>query len=221
MKKWIMAALVMLFYSLLTSNAMAIGLGFKITGGSGESDWNYDSLFQDTTGTYSSEGDFSSDDSYSGFGFVFDTNLAKDKLFNYRLEIGFEDKEYKTKGGGKIELDGIHIINDFGFGIIRSENLRLWIGPELKLTQLSDEDNSWDSNMDIMEFSYGPVIGLNFNPGNLLTVAMKTGYLFSQFTGDSYYYTTDSSLDNDYDGDGSSYFFTLALIFRINDNYSN
>ena len=51
-----------------------------------------------------------------GLGFVMDTNVAKDSLFNYRLEVGYQHswREFDDFSG-EIESDGFTINNTFGF----------------------------------------------------------------------------------------------------------
>jgi hypothetical protein len=124
------------------------------------------------------------------FGFVLDTNLAQDRLFNYRLHVGFMrgKREYTVTNVNGIDLDcsrfdcsfkdetfGVAIDNTFGFGVLRTRTVRLWIGPTIRLAIDGCTDCSgYDSTF--IGFGAGPTIGLNINIGDHFTVGPSLGY---------------------------------------------
>ena len=81
-------------------NAMAVGLGFGYSGGGGGSDWEIiDWVFDNTVE------ERTSNDSRTSFGLIFDTTVARNSIFNYRLNIGYADYEADIDGGETVELD--------------------------------------------------------------------------------------------------------------------
>ncbi|OGR02164.1 MAG: hypothetical protein A2511_13890 [Deltaproteobacteria bacterium RIFOXYD12_FULL_50_9] len=197
-----------------SSNAHAFGLGAYGSIGAGEADWEIDSSSSPNTPT------FKFDIESQGFGFVMDTNVAKNNVFNYRLQIGYEQVEQTNQKDSKevLNLKGVVIDNDFGFGIIRTAPFRLWLGPELRLAYLSGSpsyDNVEYNDFDIELFGIGlgPVIGANINLGSVVTIGIKTGYLFSKFFGsgeDKLY-----NYSEDYEIDDQQYFVNMSILFRI------
>jgi len=217
MKKCVIVQIlcVVLFLGFQVSESMAIGLGLYGSSGSGSAEWEAENSWGDTW-------DFGKDTEYSSFGFVLDTAVAKDRLFNYRLSLGQEKCNHKPGDGREtIELDNFVIVNDFGFGVVRqplgqSGSLRVWIGLESKIsfgTGTTDVNRNWDVNL--VAESIGPVAGVNLNFGPVCTLGLACGYLRGIFIGpgedarygDSVYYT----------GTESHYFLSLVIIFRIYD----
>ncbi len=68
-----------------------------------------------------------------GGGLIYDSAVALDKVFNYRLKAGY-DRYYVNikytssdfKPAGRFNLS-----HTFGFGVARTEDVRVWIGPQL------------------------------------------------------------------------------------------
>jgi hypothetical protein len=110
--------------------AFATGLGGYLSYGNvdGSVDFNFN-------------GDYKTD--RFGIGFVMDTNVATDRLFNYRLELGYQKswREFDVLSRD-IEFSGFTWNNYFGFAPYRSQNIRLWMGPTLRFSvDAPDEDN--------------------------------------------------------------------------------
>jgi hypothetical protein len=217
MKKCVIVQIlcVVLFLGFQVSESMAIGLGLYGSSGSGSAEWEAESSRGDTW-------DFEKDTEYSSFGFVLDTAVAKDRLFNHRLSLGQEKCNHKLGDNrDTLELDNFVMVNDFGFGIVRqplgqSGSLRVWIGPELKIsfgTGTTDFDRNWDVNL--VAVSIGPAVGVNFNFGSVFTLGLTGGYLSGSFIGRGEDARYDYS--EDYTGTESHYFLSLAIIFRIHD----
>ena len=65
---------------------------------------------------------------------MFDTAVAQDKFFNYQLNLGYDEFTNKLPGSSRdLKLGGLMISNSFGFGIVRTDGFRLWMGPEIRL----------------------------------------------------------------------------------------
>ena len=207
--------LVLFIFLLFTSKAEAIGIGLAASGGGGSTDWTLEDQW------FYTETEDTSDDTISAIGLVMDTNLAKDSLFNYRLEIGSQYTEVKVEAGGSentYEMTTAYMSHDFGFAIIRKPKLRLWAGPELRFWggEGEDSDNP-DVEAKIGTVGLGPVVGLNINQGKLLTFAIKAAYL-----GTSSYGTLEHEPTNfyyDLEGEGDLFYVNAAIIFRFGDRF--
>lgn len=117
-----------LFFLLLKTNVFATGVGLYFNGGGGFGFLDIDrSSFKavDSSGLY-----------LFGGGLVVDTNLAKDDLFNYRLNLGYDYIRFNfnnSSGVTDAKFHRINIFNNFGFGVVRNKLLRFWLGPQLGL----------------------------------------------------------------------------------------
>jgi len=88
-----------------------------------------------------------------GLGFVFDSNLAQDRLFNYRVNASLEYFEQKVSQGGfedRVEGTRVAIDQTFGFGFIRTPAIRVFAGPSLHLGvgRIDDEIDDGFSDFD-------------------------------------------------------------------------
>ena len=113
-------------------DAAAVGVGVDFNAGYGDTDWVEDDWS-------STPRRFSSDDSMMGIGYFFDTAPAGDSLFNYRFSFGWEKNEFDLDDGDAMETKGWYMTHDFGFGLVRTKNLRIWTGPEIKRVQYKGE----------------------------------------------------------------------------------
>jgi hypothetical protein len=112
-----------------------------------------------------------------GTDLTLDTALAEDRLFNYRLNI-----ECATAVADAVPtLNAYYRVNrftwanTFGFALLRSNAIRIWAGPQISLCY---EFKSTDKSVsDAMLFNrLGPVIGININTSNDVTVSLETGF---------------------------------------------
>jgi len=210
----IMMASVMLVFS---TSARAAGIG-------GYGFFSYTDL-------YLEDYDTNSDNYCFGGGFVFDTNLSQDRLFNYRLNVGLgwvaiqPDSKYDdlvdAPGGVAFE-----IINTFGFGIVRTSTLRLWLGPQIGFryvnidTQIQGNAYYGESDFDIDRYIFicGAVVGLNINLEQNFTIGVDGGFRFNsgitygRFVSDYDYYETDA-----YTTYGPEGYFNVSFMFRFNE----
>ena len=196
---------IVLVSAFMLSESLAMGLGGYYTFGSGSGTWTINTEGSD-------DNDIDTDDSGTGFGFILDTAVAKDKLFNYRLGVGMEKKEYEIDDGPTLKVDNFVMDNDFGFGVYRSPNFRLWLGPELKISYGTESVDGLDYS--VVSIGVGPVVGLNYNIGERLTLGVKSGYLFEYTAG----YGEDDNGDSvDHSGTDDFFYFNFAIIYRLND----
>lgn len=125
-------------------------------------------------------GDIDFDADQFGFGVVFDSNLARNSLFNYRGSFGFRESEHTFKTSlGNIELDaeGFEMNHLIGFGIVRTKRARVFIGPAIRVgVDVFDTVSGTDQvNVD---FGVGPEIGVNIHLAKHLTVSPWLAYQY-------------------------------------------
>ena len=189
------AILVAILISSSVESAGALGFGPYFEYGRVVDGWASDSGF-----------DFDYDENHFGAGLSLDTSVTDRRLFNYRLDLGYQRVAQDFDHGGSIDGDGLVIDNAFGFRLLRNEKVRLWLGPAVRLSFDFFESHGVDAFY--FGIGAGPVIGLNVHTGDLVSLAFTTGYQLSYVHGD-------------YDGgDANGYeqliFFKLHTFFRFN-----
>jgi len=197
-KGFLLLACLILVLSFGVGNVHAAGFGFYGSAGSGSGDF-----------TYEGSPSFDVDTTHTGMGFVFDSNVSQDKLFNYQLNVGYDKFNIEDNSGDDLELSGLLISNAFGFGIVRTEGFRLWIGPEIRLTWVSGNLNTYD--YDAFGLGLGPAIGMNFNLPGPVSLGIKAGYQVMNYAGEA---TSASSITTDFDIDENMFYVNFSLMFR-------
>lgn len=195
------------------SSARAVGLGFYGEVGGGNSEWELDF---DSGG----EEDFDADTSHAGFGFVLDTAVSTDRVFNYRLNVGYDRFANELEDGGDdVDFDGLVIDNTFGFGIVRTPEVRLWIGPQIRFAAYSGSpDGAEDLDITLGAFGLGPVLGLNLNVGPVATLAFELGIRWIGYAGEGEW---DDGSNDDFDVSISEgmLFLNAAMLFRTGERF--
>ncbi len=106
-------------------------------------------------------------------GLVVDTNLSEDDEWNWRIKVGVE-----SGAGGDYDFLGGVVDNTLAWGFIRTPDLRLWIGPTLRVSgQEVRGPNDWSQSSSI--FGVGAAFGANWNVGRLVTLGLESGFLQS------------------------------------------
>ena len=145
-----------------------------------------------------------------------DSNLAQDRLFNYRLNVGYDklDVEGDDWNDTTLELGGLVIDNTFGFGVLRTETFRLWLGPQVRLGFYGGETDNSGTKLEAALFAFGlaPVVGANWNLGDSFTLSLVAGYRFMGFAGGVD--LSDDSDDGTFTGSGNMGFLNLSAMFR-------
>lgn len=191
---------------LFANNSFAIGLGGYIDLGSGDGEAEFDVDGAD---------EFDIDTGFFGLGFQLETNpLTKNKLFSYRLQVGFESREIDTEGDPKFELGGLVVNNTFAFGGNVSEKIRFWGGPQVLVGFYSGEtDKSYGGDKYSFigaGFGLGLAGGANFGLGYGNTVLTTTiGVRTFGFSGNVEWQDDDETLN----GSATEYFFSVGILF--------
>ena len=231
------AAAIFFISMLFAQSAFAFGIGGYVNFGAGNVEFEESWDAEDPWARLKNEGDVT----FYGFGFLLDTAVAKNRVFNYRLQVGYEDAEFdidtvvnRETGADisnfvadfKLDVDQIVFDNTFGFGIVRKENLRLWFGPQIRVGYISGNGDLTDISGTRLEldfdgviFGFAPVVGANFNFSNNLTLGLDLGYRFSLFAGELEKSGLGQWGGDDFDGNMNTYFINFALIYRFNDSY--
>ena len=155
---------------LFTSNSFAIGLGLYIDLGTGSGEAEFD-----VSGT----DEFDIDTDFFGVGFQLEINpLTKNKVFSYRLQVGYESRDIEDDDNVTIELDGLVINNTFSFGRNISERIRLWGGPQV-LVGFYEGETDKELLGDELSFSgaafgLGAAGGVNYGLGRGKTILTTT-----------------------------------------------
>jgi hypothetical protein len=115
-------------------------------------------------------------------------------VFNYRLNVGYERIHEESRSGVEVISNGGALSNTFGFGIVRTDTMRVWLGPALRLGFDVRENTSgdvWD-----FDFGGGPVVGVNFHLGDRVSIGLTGGYhyMYTVRFSDPYYF--DNTYDN-------------------------
>lgn len=109
---------------------------------------------------------------------IFDTVVARDRLFNYRLSMDCENFAIQRDyifGSLSYDTNRLTISNTFGFGFYRTNRIRLWAGPQFSLSYEFKSKNNMIYDPVIYN-KIGPVVGLNIHTGNEITFAIEMGF---------------------------------------------
>jgi len=186
--------------SIIVVDSNASGLGFTL--GVGFEDWD-DTLIDENR-------------TLKNFGFVIDTNVAKDRVFNYRFTMV---REENNGSGNSVDMKGIVMTHDFGFGVFRNDKVRLWLGPELRAVLYDDVSATQDgtifnSSGDTWGYGLGLVIAANFHVSKVASIGISARYFgFSGYSRDDYYESSDSDVDS------RGIYLNFSVLFRMDDEY--
>jgi hypothetical protein len=157
--------------ALFAAPAWSGGVGGSFSYGDGDGD-------VDDTDDFFPDLDTSAD--YFEVGFTYDSNLAADRLFNYRMSLNLQLVEQELSLGpisADIDGTGFSLNQLFGFGLIRTKNVRVFVGPTIHLgvTIFDDEQAGVDIEEVLVVAAIGPEVGVNLHLGRRLTMSL-TGY---------------------------------------------
>jgi len=153
-----------------------------------------------------------------GGGFVYDNGPASQSVFGYRLNLGAEgiiDNVEDLNTTGTYSFYGVRInwLNDFGFALVRTPNLRWWLGPQLGLFYLDESDGN-GSAISSLDFGLGAATGINFNMPHNFTIGLD---LALRYIPEIATRSLRSSLDNydaSYIGNGVECGLTVSFMIR-------
>ncbi len=201
-KEWLVRVGVLVMALMISATSVwSAGIGFYGATGSGSADWESDTS------------DWEDDHDFTEFGFLFDTAVAQNSSFNYRMTIGYKNLSIEQDDGDEFEADGYTWGHTFGFALAKTRFFRLWFGPKLEFSYLNEEDLGYD--LDYLGAGIGPALGLNLHAGPVVTFAITGGYQYTWYNVEGTYY----GIDEDYDVTEGMPYANAAIIFRMGDNY--
>ena len=186
-------ALVLVFS---VQDAMAIGLGPYFGYEYGDLTIDVDGRDQDVTADH------------FVVGFLLDTCTKRDSLFNYRLNLGADIVSARLDGGDDQSGYGLDMKHTFGFGVLRTSTIRLWIGPAIKFYVVSFSED--DNDMLSLGVGGGPELGVNIHLTRVFSLGISGGYHYNYAV--AHYSNGD---DDTYDGSESMFFIQVAPIFNL------
>ena len=175
MKKLLMATLI--GATCIGSTLSAGGIGLYVPYSIGQS-YSGSLSSSSTSGSYDYDGTLKNK---MGIGFVYDSNPNSRNIYNYRF--GFEyTKPVDDKVSDANSATNYMMVHTFGFGVVRTKIVRLWMGPRLNIGYESyDKDGFKKAGL---EFGIAPAIGINFNIASVVSLGMDLDYKFAaQFGG--------------------------------------
>ncbi len=213
---------------LLQTPVRAFGFGTYLTSSYSYYTWTYKSspLGGDADFDYADEVIKHQSNGYKiGGGFVFDTSVATDNFFNYRFQVGLSYlKLFNNSNIPDIEGTGFQSYHNFGFGIIRNENLRIWLGPQIGVEILSahyninvNEENE-DNDFASICYSGGVIAGVNYNFDNKFSLCFDGGFRYTLHLLGSAEIGTNKW--NAVSGNEYEAFIDICFLFRPVDRYS-
>ena len=154
-------------------------------------------------------GDLDFDEDQFGGGFSVDTNVAADRLFNYRLDVGYHRVEGEYGTFGDLDGNGLVLHNSFGFGVFRNHRVRVWLGPAVRLNFDSFDDVPIYGDVFKFGVGVGPEVGINLHTEDSLSIGLTTGYQIRYVLA-----VPDGSSSNE-DGYEHMAFIKLHVLFRL------
>jgi len=137
--------------------------------------------------------------STAGIGLVFDSNIGKDKLFNYRVALEYQSTTVdSTEAAGSTEDCNtyhcekirLNFVQTFGFGVLRTETVRLWVGPRINMAWNSRSDSTdigsgytFTESEYALELGIAPAVGINVNLGRLVSLGADLDYRYAIASG--------------------------------------
>ena len=124
LKRLIFSGFLVGLVACMATAVMAFGIGAYATLGDGNTSYDYSKYEYFAAGKMKESSDLA-----IGGGLVMDSNLAYDRVFNWRMKLGIE--QLKADREAEMKLLRLHMNHLFGFGIVRTQVIRLWLGPQV------------------------------------------------------------------------------------------
>lgn len=188
-------------FIIMTNNLLAGGLGIYLP------TWSFAG-----TGTiyYDLDSEGTLDYNHIGAGIFIDNRLASQRVFNYRPAFIYERVNYDNGRSSENYFSRFAFDQLFGFGILRKQNIRLWLGPQVRLAYMNWNDD--DPEYENWRFGFGiaPMFGSNFNLGSVMTLCLDIGLRSNFYFGKYNYSYTYGNYSYE---EGESYYLTYYEIF--------
>lgn len=212
--------------------AAASGVGLYVSGGYGGYRWNTtrSTALVDTLGLITPAPPRVAQ-TLMGGGFVYDTTLASEKIFGFRLNAGYE-----WRSAASHTLHGVNTAYIFSLAPVRTDRLRLWVGPLLSLQYYWGRDNNrsyawpyiflgvptWAQSIVVpfmrryrfFAFGGGIALGLNIHVHKAVTLCFEGGFRALSGAGT----TGDVQSGGDLNTQGGAGYGTVSLLYRFDES---
>jgi len=154
----------------------------------------------------------------AGFGVAFDSNIGKDKLYNYRLGLEYGSADFSDNP--ELTKSTFNVVNTFGFGVYRNSRVRLWVGPRLNI-QFSKYAHSTNPNYGGGEFGIGiaAATGINVSLGRVVSLAADIDYRNAVVAGSHDYTSTYGTSSSSYSGVNSGVTARFYVLFKFGETF--
>jgi len=152
-----------------------------------------------------------------GIGFLFDTNIEKDNVFNYRFNFEYvnqqiSDDSQETKRPEQWRYNLSHTI---GLALYRSHNVRVWVGNKINYSIYNVIDG-YGEQINVIIFAYIiPVIGLNYHYNDSLSLGVDMDYQVA--TSDPSFFGSERSA---YHSNTRLLTMRFSIIYKFNDSFN-
>lgn len=173
MKKFLAATA----FGALATTLSAGGIGLYVPYSIGQT---YDASYSDSpdvSGTLKNK---------TGLGFIYDSNPNGRGIYNYRFLFEYTNPIDKNVND-EFSSNNYTMMHTFGFGIVRTKVVRLWVGPRINIGYESYDKNGYSKSG--IEVGIAPAIGINFNIASILSFSLDVDYKFDKQFG-AYSYNT-------------------------------
>lgn len=158
----------------------------------------------------------------TGLGFLFDTNIGKDRDFSYRLNLEYSLADIESSSRpytGSFSKHKYSIINTFGFSIYHSPYIRLWVGPRVLIQYEHISNASEISRQNSYGFGFGAVTGLNVHLGPKVSLGADIDYHGLYLFGGESYHIADQDYYSVIAGRNKGATARFYLMLRIGETY--
>lgn len=195
--------LVALLFALLTLPADAIASGWGLTGYYGAGDFNL------TAKPYLQPGVKASGEiEKSGFGIVYDSNLAREETFGGRFSVVVENSTLKSDDfEGSETLSGISFQGMLTIALYSSPNFKFWLGPELTFGG-AEGSGRFTKDASPVIIGFGAALGSNVHLGDSATLSLAFGVRAENYNEGNNQFGAEKALKGD-----SSYVYSAVTLF--------
>lgn len=144
----------------------------------------------------------------SGLGIAFATNLGKANTFGYKFAL---ELTHPQSENSSIEKDKYRMTNTFEFGIIKTQAIKIWLGPRIILGVEAHESSSG------LEIGVAPAIGIHYNISNYLALTLDLDYKFTANIGD--YYDANDEIIASYAGTENGSTVRFGVFYKFNEKF--
>jgi len=158
----------------------------------------------------------------TGLGFVFDTNIGKDKEFSYRLDFEYSLAELDDSSrllSSNLLKHKYSIVNTFGFSVYHSRYVRFWAGPRLIVQYEHISSSSNISSQNSYGLGMGIATGVNVHLGPKVSLGADIDYHGVLMFGGEHYYLNNETYYSVIGGSNKGSTARLYLLLRFGEQY--